>query len=79
MCRIAGIVNKGLPCGEIEGLVKNMCKILAHGGPDDEGIYLSTEHHLVLGNRRLALLDLSDAGHQPMSYADESYKITYNG
>ena len=55
-----------------------MCNILRHGGPDDEGIY-SSSNGVVLGNRRLALLDLSQAGHQPMSYADGNYHITYNG
>ncbi|HUS00535.1 MAG TPA: asparagine synthase (glutamine-hydrolyzing) [Chitinophagaceae bacterium] len=79
MCRIAGIVNKNLPNERIEPMVRSMCNILAHGGPDDEGIYSCSKHNLVLGNRRLALLDLSDNGHQPMSYADGNYHITYNG
>ncbi len=56
-----------------------MCSILKHGGPDDEGFYICTEQKLVLGNRRLALIDLSPGGHMPMSYADDRYWITYNG
>jgi asparagine synthase (glutamine-hydrolysing) len=56
-----------------------MCLLQKHGGPDDEGIYISEKHHLVFGHRRLSLIDLSAAGHQPMSYADERYYITYNG
>lgn len=79
MCRIAGIVNRNLPITSLEERVKKMCKILAHGGPDDEGIYSSEKHNLVLGNRRLALLDLSNAGHQPMEYANGRFHITYNG
>lgn len=59
--------------------VKQMCDILQHGGPDDEGFYFCPKHHIALGNRRLALIDLSPAGHMPMSYAEGRYWITYNG
>lgn len=62
----------------LETWVTRMCDLQAHGGPDDSGIYSSEENHIVLGNRRLALLDLSNAGHQPMQY-EERYWITYNG
>ena len=79
MCRIAGIVDRSLPVEKLQELVKGMCHVLRHGGPDDEGIYSSSKNSLVIGNRRLALLDLSPAGHQPMSYADGNYHITYNG
>ena len=56
-----------------------MCNLLKHGGPDDEGFYQNEARHLVLGHRRLALIDLSPGGHQPMSYNDNRYWITYNG
>ncbi|MEO7291482.1 MAG: asparagine synthetase B, partial [Ginsengibacter sp.] len=78
MCRIAGIINKTLPVEKLTIVVKDMCNFLRHGGPDDEGIYFSSKG-IVLGNRRLALLDLSQAGHQPMSYDNGNYHITYNG
>lgn len=55
-----------------------MCLIQQHGGPDDEGFYASENNNLVLGNRRLALLDLTPNGHMPMRYLDRFY-ITYNG
>ena len=79
MCRIAGIINPSLPVIEIETMVKEMCRVLKHGGPDDEGFYCNATQHLVLGHRRLALIDLSPGGHQPMSYADDRYWISYNG
>lgn len=79
MCRISGIINPSLPVPELKGIVKEMCHILQHGGPDDEGIFVSEENHLVLGHRRLSLIDLSDCGHQPMSYAQGRYEITFNG
>lgn len=56
-----------------------MCLIQQHGGPDDEGIYVDEKNKLVLGHRRLSLIDLSPGGHQPMSYANERFHITYNG
>ena len=56
-----------------------MCGLQKHGGPDDEGIYTEDDCHLVLGHRRLSLIDLSDAGHQPMSYNDGRYWLSYNG
>ena len=56
-----------------------MCNILKHGGPDDEGVFSSEKHHLVLGHRRLSLIDLSQCGHQPMSYAGDKFEISFNG
>lgn len=78
MCRIAGIVNTKLPINILENLVGDMCDLLKHGGPDDGGIYTAANENLVLGNRRLSLLDLTTAGHQPMQYGCR-YTITYNG
>ncbi|MBA2250512.1 MAG: asparagine synthase (glutamine-hydrolyzing), partial [Chitinophagaceae bacterium] len=79
MCRIAGIADRSLSPDSLRSLTKNMCDILAHGGPDDEGVFVNESEHVALGNRRLALIDLSHGGHQPMSYANERYQITYNG
>lgn len=79
MCRIAGIIDRSLPTGTIQKLVKEMCDVLKAGGPDDEGIYCDDDNHLALGHRRLSIIDLSPAGHQPMYYANRRYWITYNG
>ncbi|CAN5895649.1 asparagine synthase (glutamine-hydrolyzing) [soil metagenome] len=78
MCRIAGMFNSLMDVKQQEALVLQMCKLQQHGGPDDEGIYASEADKIVLGNRRLALLDLTAAGHMPMQYKDR-YWITYNG
>ena len=59
-------------------LVKQMCDLQQHGGPYDEGFFTAADHSLVLGHRRLSLLDLSKKGHQPMQLANR-YTITYNG
>jgi asparagine synthase (glutamine-hydrolysing) len=79
MCRIAGVINKSVSIPSLEGTVKEMCRLLQHGGPDGEGLYTSTENNMVLGHRRLSLIDLSLNGHQPMPYADNRYYISYNG
>jgi asparagine synthase (glutamine-hydrolysing) len=50
-----------------------------HRGPDDEGYYLSPDHQLGFGFRRLAIIDLSPNGHQPMTNEDESLWIVFNG
>lgn len=50
---------------------------LAHRGPDDSGVF--SEPGIALGHRRLSIIDLSTAGHQPMRYADGRYTIVYNG
>jgi asparagine synthase (glutamine-hydrolysing) len=78
MCRIAGIFNKELPIQEMEALVKEMCDLQKHGGPDDEGLYSCGATNVVLGHRRLAVIDLTSAGHQPMMYQDR-YVISFNG
>jgi len=79
MCRIAGIVNKSLSVAERQQIVKDMCTVLKHGGPDDEGIYTNDAEHITIGHRRLSIIDVSDGGHQPMSYANGRYIISYNG
>lgn len=77
MCRIAGIVDKSLPSVEKQRLVALMCNALAHGGPDDEGINI--EGTVVFGHRRLAIIDLTNNGHQPMTDVQERIWITFNG
>jgi asparagine synthase (glutamine-hydrolysing) len=79
MCRIAGVINKSISTPSLEAMVKEMCQLLKHGGPDGEGIYSNAENNFVLGHRRLSLIDLSSNGHQPMPYANERYYISYNG
>ena len=79
MCRIAGIVDRSISIDSIEPLVKEMCQILKDGGPDDEGVYCDPKNHLVLGHRRLSIIDLSASGHQPMSYSGQRYWVSYNG
>lgn len=74
MCGIAGIVKKdGTPVSL--SLIKEMTDLIIHRGPDDEGFFLN--NNLALGHRRLSILDLTKAGHQPFSY--QHLKIIFNG
>lgn len=77
MCRIAGIISNKDSYLSLQENVQAMCKVMAHGGPDDEGISDEYEKGFVFGHRRLALIDLSEAGHQPMYYQD--LIIVFNG
>ena len=74
MCGIAGIIYK--TSGYDEKEIVNMTDIIKHRGPDGEGHYYASK--LAFGHRRLAILDLSEKGKQPMEYLDR-YIITYNG
>ncbi len=60
-------------------MVKNMCLLQQRGGPDDEGQYTNAAAHVVLGHRRLSIIDTSSGGHQPMLYAQGRFVISYNG
>ncbi|MBV8908747.1 MAG: asparagine synthase (glutamine-hydrolyzing), partial [Sphingomonas sp.] len=59
--------------------VTRMTRALAHRGPDDDGIWVDREAGLALGHRRLSIIDLSPAGHQPMLSVSGRYVLTYNG
>jgi glutamine phosphoribosylpyrophosphate amidotransferase len=70
MCGITGIFNYSQSPHLIsESILKKMTDVIAHRGPDDSGIYISPDHVLGFGFHRLAIIDLSPAGHQPMSNA----------
>ncbi|HEX2059553.1 MAG TPA: asparagine synthase (glutamine-hydrolyzing) [Thermoanaerobaculia bacterium] len=76
MCGIAGLFNtNGAPCSPV--VLRRMTDAVAHRGPDGEGFY--TDSFVGLGHRRLSIIDLSPAGHQPMISADGNYVLTYNG
>ena len=76
MCGIAGIINfDKRPVSST--VLKSMTDSIQHRGPDGEGQYV--DGHVGLGHRRLAILDLSPSGHQPMQTKNHRYTISYNG
>ncbi len=76
MCGITGIINFNKKPVERKMLQK-MTRVLSHRGPDDEGIFV--EKNVGLGHRRLSIIDLTKAGHQPMFYDGKNLAIVYNG
>jgi asparagine synthase (glutamine-hydrolysing) len=91
MCGIAGIVRSSGPV--MEHMLRRMVNSLSHRGPDDSGVWFNTAEHdlrtggatvlgstgVGLGHTRLAVIDLSPAGHQPMSNEDGTIWISFNG
>lgn len=78
MCGICGAVTWGNAAVSADVIVA-MRQTLVHRGPDDEGLYLSEDAKVGLGFRRLAIIDLSPNGNQPMSNEDGSVWISFNG
>jgi len=69
-----------------EDLLRKMASVLSHRGPDDDGVYLSSKQkaqsskvNVGLGHRRLSIIDLSEAGRQPMSNEDKTVWMVFNG
>jgi asparagine synthase (glutamine-hydrolysing) len=77
MCGIVGYASARKPIEA--GLLVAMRDTLTHRGPDGEGLWLSDDGSVGLGHRRLAIVDLSEGGHQPMTLADGRYVINFNG
>lgn len=76
MCGIVGLLSKDLKCPD-DRILLRMTDSLAHRGPDGEGIYI--DYGIGLGHRRLSILDLTNAGQQPMISNDKRYVIVFNG
>ncbi len=79
MCGVCGILafDDRFSCDE--SLVVEMRDTMTHRGPDDAGSWSSRDGRVAFGHRRLSIVDLSSAGHQPMPNEDGTVWITYNG
>jgi asparagine synthase (glutamine-hydrolysing) len=80
MCGFAGFLL-GQPGGldDLVGLVTHMAKAISHRGPDDAGAWADTYDGMAIGFRRLSIIDLSHAGHQPMVSSSGRFVIAFNG
>lgn len=76
MCGIAGFCNFK---GDWRRNIERMCDRMQYRGPDASGVWASDDHRVVLGHRRLAIVDLTPTGAQPMVSRDGRYVIAYNG
>jgi asparagine synthase (glutamine-hydrolysing) len=81
MCGIAGIVNTAasFSAEALVSMVKDMTDQMIHRGPDDSGVWVAPGKVCAFGQRRLSIIDLSPAGHQPMISSDGKAVITFNG
>src|SRR5271169_5813201 len=75
MCGIAGVIGNKVEKKSVEWMIR----ALARRGPDESGLWEEPTGGVVLGHTRLSIIDLSPAGHQPMSDRDGRFWITFNG
>src|SRR5712692_1849464 len=76
MCGIAGFIDRECSRDNAERLIENMCRVIRHRGPDDQGVWVGDG--ISLGVRRLSIIDLA-GGHQPMLNEDQSIVVVFNG
>lgn len=79
MCRISGFWDFTSKNYDPNQLIEKMNDSLAHGGPDGQGVFVDQAIGLALGHRRLAIIEPSDLGRQPMLTTDSRFIITFNG
>src|SRR6266851_1708117 len=81
MCGIAGLLDfrRETPDEELRAIACRMASTLLHRGPDDAGVWVDAAAGIALAHRRLSILDLSPAGHQPMVSASGRRVIVFNG
>jgi asparagine synthase (glutamine-hydrolysing) len=81
LCGITGFADwfDNQSIENFSAIITSMTDSIYHRGPDDSGFWIQPEARLALGSRRLAIVDLSPTGHQPMSSRDGRYTIAYNG
>ena len=80
MCGLAGFLAvDGIERDALAQIAQSMADALVHRGPDDSGVWIDGTSGFAVGFRRLSIIDLSPAGHQPMLSADGRYVIAFNG
>lgn len=79
MCGLTGFFGVPAPEDELRATVRAMSDAIVHRGPDDSGEFADAASGLAFGFRRLSIVDLSAAGHQPMESASSRYVIAFNG
>lgn len=81
MCGIAGLIGKQKSEDAVKGVINRMIDAAKWRGPDGKGLFVNRIGDFTVGlaHRRLSILDLSERGKQPMSFADGRFVLTYNG
>ena len=80
MCGLAGVfARRNWSSDELHAIASRMTKAIIHRGPDDSGVWIDTAGEVMLGFRRLAIVDLSEQGHQPMRSTRGRFILIFNG
>ena len=80
MCGFAGFLTADASAlSSVEAIATQMAKAIEHRGPDDSGAWAQAQAGIALGFRRLSIIDLSPAGHQPMASSNGCFVIAFNG
>jgi asparagine synthase (glutamine-hydrolysing) len=81
MCGLTGFFQGDVfsSANIVQRTLENMTDAIRHRGPDSEGFWYELNYQVALGHRRLAILDLTESGHQPMLSDDDRYVIAFNG
>lgn len=79
MCGIVGFYDASQPLTSSIGILHKMLETIRHRGPNDGGVWHSHKDGIYFGHRRLSILELSEAGHQPMQSFDHKFSIIFNG
>lgn len=79
MCGIAGLIARDGATADLPTAMRAATNAIAHRGPDDHGAWIDEGARVAIGHRRLSIIDLSSAGHQPMQSADARYVLVFNG
>ena len=80
MCGFAGFIGfNNFSKDKVKSIALKMGDVISHRGPDDSGFWCDDNAEVALIHRRLSILDLSSAGHQPMTSASGRFVISYNG
>ena len=81
VCGVTGLIRRGghTLSDDLAHQARHMADCIVHRGPDDHGVWTSPDGAVAFGHRRLSIVDLSPAGHQPMTSRNGAWTITYNG
>ena len=79
MCGLTGFWQQGITAEAMASLAQSMADRIAHRGPDDSGLWCDADPGIALAHRRLSIIDLSPAGHQPMLSVGGRFVLAYNG
>ena len=78
MCGVVGFLQPGgFAVGEANAISSRMAEVISHRGPDDAGVWLDSDVGIALAHRRLSVIEISEAGHQPMTSHSGRYVITF--